>query len=402
MNESQYREHALHSTVDQILSLENLPALHDSAVVKNAEYSFSLDKCLAVTRLVKAFFAATPAELGSVHGLDQINTHLSRVGAELTAYASDGNGAHLINAANYADQGVVPNLWAFAPHFHELKPTTATEIIRTRQHASETIKQLTDAKDKLVAEVQALSSEVASQNSTLGSLAAAVTQQKAEAAAAVAQVQLAYAESETKRVGAFDTKMTEFSTAFDAQDEGLRTKAETVLLALENSRTEAANLVQIVGNIAITGNYQKIAETETARADIWRRITVGIFIVAIAIATATFVRFWSEPITAEVALSIVVRLMYALAITAPAFYTARESARHRTNADRARQTELELAALGPFLEKLPEAKQIEIREALTKSYFGNQISPHIVESPTSAKDIKDGFVDIVNAVKPGK
>ena len=100
---------------------------------------------------------------------------------------------------------------------------------------------------------------------------------------------------------------------------------------------------------------------------------------------------------------LVVRLLTALVISAPAFYTARESARHRTNSDRARQRELELASLGPFIELLPDAKKDEIVEEMTAHYFGKEVAAHDVKPIIDPKDIVDVIktaVDgLVKAVK---
>ncbi|MNR33216.1 hypothetical protein D3C85_1508720 [compost metagenome] len=95
----------------------------------------------------------------------------------------------------------------------------------------------------------------------------------------------------------------------------------------------------------------------------------------------------------------VVRLLYAIAITTPAWYTARESARHRTNSDRARQTELDLAAIGPFIELLPEEKKVEIRERMTGLYFGKSVEPHSANSPFDATAVKDMAVELVRLLK---
>lgn len=85
-------------------------------------------------------------------------------------------------------------------------------------------------------------------------------------------------------------------------------------------------------------------------------------------AAATFYKFYHEPVSSTNTFAIAVRLLYALAIAAPAFYTARESARHRTNADRARQTELELASLGPFIELMEDKVKEEIRKSLIPTF----------------------------------
>jgi len=106
----------------------------------------------------------------------------------------------------------------------------------------------------------------------------------------------------------------------------------------------------------------------------------------------------SAPVTTESLGAIAVRLLYAIAITAPAWYTAKESARHRTNSDRARQTELELASLGPFIELLPDDKKEKIREEMTKLYFGRDIQPHTASSPLESATFKE-LAELVKSIK---
>src|SRR3546814_19055962 len=96
-------------------------------------------------------------------------------------------------------------------------------------------------------------------------------------------------------------------------------------------------------------------------------------------AGVTFNKFYHEPLSSSNPLAISVRRLYALAVASPAFYTARESARHRTNADRARQTELELASLGPFIELLKDDDKDAIRKSLISTYFGRHVDAHEVD-----------------------
>lgn len=160
----------------------------------------------------------------------------------------------------------------------------------------------------------------------------------------------------------------------------MESETANLLETLNRHRDEAARIVQVVGDIGVTGNYQRIATQEARQANNWRLITMALFAGGLAIAGFTFYKFYHEPVTPTNTLAIVVRLLYALAIAAPAFYTARESARHRTNADRAKQTELELASLGPFIELMKSEDKDIIRKSLIKSYFGRQIDPHEIKT----------------------
>jgi hypothetical protein len=98
---------------------------------------------------------------------------------------------------------------------------------------------------------------------------------------------------------------------------------------------------------------------------------------------------WNNPTlpVTDVYIDLLVRLLTAVAITSPAWYFAKESARHRTNANQAKQRETELTSLGPFIELLPEDRKNEIRVALTSRYFGGDREAHQVDSGYSGADV---------------
>lgn len=66
-----------------------------------------------------------------------------------------------------------------------------------------------------------------------------------------------------------------------------------------------------------------------------------------------------------------IRIVAAAALSYPATYAARESSKHRKLEIFNRKAELELTAINPFIELLPELKKQEIKEKLVEKYFGN-------------------------------
>ena len=136
-------------------------------------------------------------------------------------------------------------------------------------------------------------------------------------------------------------------------------------------------------------------------ANAWRWITLGVFAVAAIFGGVTIWDVTKGHVGWEGGL---IRLVFASLIASIALYTSRESARHRTTADRSRRTELELASLGPFLASLPKDKQDEIREKLTDRYFGNSVDPHVVESTIKevAETIGKVSETVTDAVKKMK
>lgn len=354
----------------------------DPVVADNEQYAFARDKTLAIAQSIETLLRETPATLASSQAMAQIQAQIQAPLSELNSYLANKNPGHIVNAANQLEQSVLPLLWAFAPQVHALPQPILSELLE-RQAASTalTIHQLTTQRDELASKLQIEVSRAETLSTRLDSMVESATKERAEAAAAVAKLEQAFAEKEIDRAATFDANVTKFREDFGLLEAKSKKDSETLIAALEDQRAKAARIVQVVGNIGVTGNYQQIANAEAAQANFWRWATVLVFGAGITVAGATFIKFWNQPFSVENVWSVVIRLLYALAITAPALYTARESARHRTNADRARQTELELASIGPFIELMPEERKAAIREELTKVYFGKSVDAHEIKTP---------------------
>ncbi len=291
-------------------------------------------------------------------------------------------------------------MWGFAPTLRNSKSDELPQIINgLSQSASENIKQLAKERDNLATHIRETDATVTDLKARLDAMVESAARERAEASAAVAKLEQAFAAKETERAATFEATIKQIKTDYSTLEQATKAESSSLISGLEEQKNNASKIVQVVGNIGVTGNYQRIAISEELQANFWRWATVLFFSGGVTLAAATFYRFWGEPITAESIWAIAVRLLYAIAITAPAWYTARESARHRTNSDRARQTELELASLGPFIELLPQDKKIAIREEMTKLYFGREIDAHTAKAPLDAETVKDIAIELAKAFK---
>jgi hypothetical protein len=385
-----FRDHPIRALLQQLLELQQRPDLSEPSVADNEQYAFARDKAFAITKLIASRLAMTPAVLASSSALANIHAHLQAPLSELTAFIANKNPGHLANAASQLEQSVLPLLWGLPVDSTGAELESLSAVLQRQADVSaETIRHLTKSRDQLSNSLASVTSEAEALEKRISQLIESAAKERAEAGAAVANLQKSFAEKEIERAASFAVELAAFRETFDGAQKKVTDAAAQKLSDLDDQRQRAAKIVQVVGNIGVTGNFQRIANEEGSQANVWRWITVCVFAAGIGVAAATFVKFWDQPLTPENLWSVMVRLLYAIAITAPAWYTARESARHRTNADRARQTELELASIGPFIELMPEAKQIEIKEALTKSYFGRQIDAHSVQTPLDALQLKD-------------
>jgi hypothetical protein len=400
MNFSDYANHPLRSLLERLTELGKSAELTDPDLLTTEPNASALEATFAIVSAVRSMLDRTPALLVSGHGMAQLLGAFQSIFNELSSYQSNKNQGHIQNAKVQVEQYVMPQLWALGPALQAGDAGQLAEFVnQATQAARDAIQQLVTQRDALILRQTALTQQIQDSQTRLESLTESVAKQKAEAASVIAVVQQMYAEKETERTAAFTTMLQELKVNFATlQADSERTQSER-LEALQTSQEQAAQIVQVVGNIGITGNYQKIANAEGGQANIWRWITIAFFGAGIAIAGATFWKFWSEPFSPETAWSVLIRLMYAIAITAPAWYTAKESARHRSNADRTKQTELELASLGPFIELMPDEKKHQIREELTMRYFGNQSREHTVESPISIQKLGDVAIELMKAAK---
>lgn len=399
MTLSGYRDHPLRSTIKRILDMQSAPEFADPLVSDNETMAFERDRIFALAEVIQSLLDQTPPLLASFQGLSVLQGNLQAPLNELTAFLSNKNTSHISNAAAQMDQTVQPHLWGFAPQFHTVSASVIPEILSAQANtARESIRQLVLEKDSLASQFQALAARADEYAVRLEVLTDGAAKERAEAAAAVAKLDESFSRSERERATAFEANIEAFREKFETLETQSQTDSRALLAALEAHKENAARIVQVVGNIGVTGNYQQIAKSESDRADFWRWVTLIIFAAGIAVAGATFVKLWAHPLDVESAWSVAIRLLYAIAITAPAWYTAKESARHRTNADRARQTELELASIGPFIELMPDEKKHEIREILVKSYFGRPADAHTINSPLDFAYIKEA-IELVKACK---
>lgn len=395
-----YKDHPVRVTLTRIIELQKSPEFSEPTLFGNEQVVYARDKVFAMTHAIQALLLNTPAELASIYALNQLQTNLQPPFNELISFTSDRNSAHIENAATQFEQSVLPNMWGLFPHAQALPQNALADLISAHADASlETVRQLTEKRDELAAKLQSLTDLVDAQTTRLEALTEGAAKERAEAAATVAKLEQSFAQKETERASTFEDALAQLRDDFQDFEGQSKSASATLLKQLDDHRIQAATIVQVVGNIGATGNYQKIANSESRNADIWRWITVGIFALGVLVAIITLIRFWGEPFNSETAWSVVIRLLYAIAITAPAWYAAKESARHRTNADRARQTELELASIGPFIELMPEEKKIAIREQLTRSYFGKDVEPHTASQPISIGDVKDLFSELTKILK---
>ena len=159
-----------------------------------------------------------------------------------------------------------------------------------------------------------------------------------------------------------------FRSEIDADREKIKTDTSEIIADLERKLNEATKLVNVIGNVGVTGNYQNIANHHKDTANTWRLIAIGFMCL---LSFLLIFSIWKVGDPAYDWHKAIIRIVAAAILIYPATYAARESSKHRKLENFNRKAELELAAINPFIEILDEAKKQQIKEKLVDKYFGN-------------------------------
>ena len=388
MSDANYKVHPIRSTIEQIFALDGDEELFNVPTPLSEEQQWQLDRVFEVARVIEGYLDQTPSTLVSMPYLSNVQVGMNEVLTQISGFRANKNVGHLANASDQIDRSVLPhmqNAFGVAPKV-SASGKLGEIIDDTRSRSQNAIMALEKEKEALGQQIVALTAQVTAQDLRLSELTLAVETQKKEAVAVTAVVTGEYAKTDQELRALFKTSAEAMASEYKDFQKVTLVAAETHLQVLADKESEAKKIVQVVGNIGVTGNYQKIAQLESAVADNWRYATIGFFGTGVALAIIAFVVHLLQGSNPENGWTFAMRFVTAIAIAAPAFYTARESARHRTNADRARQRELELASLGPFIEMMPPDQKDSIRSKLVERYFGSPVESHDAKQPFDTKD----------------
>lgn len=195
----------------------------------------------------------------------------------------------------------------------------------------------------------------------------------------------------------FETDNAEYKKIFDGQKINFDNLSNTVVTNLNTKLEEANKIVNIIGNVGVTGNYQNIANQNKAAANFFRWVALFFMVIMSGLLIWSIIELSGSEFNLYKSL---IRILAAAVLTYPAIYASRESTRHRNLETKNRNLELELASIGPFIEILPEDTKQKIKESLVDKYFGN----HNSDLATKKEDEEDvsinGLEKILKAILP--
>jgi hypothetical protein len=378
-------DHPINGVITNLLAFADDERIAKLQPALPPELEAGLGRVFNFARLVRDLLEKSAPEEVSLVGLNSVNSNFQQAYSEFSAFVSSGNQANLTNTLSALDNAANIFAWTFYNRPVKGAKPQFEAVESVRISAEKAIASIDSRANEFQEAISATATQLRGQDERLEQLTAALEEVRSSSAAAVASIQQQFSEN-----------LSGFRTEIDAIKEGLKSdrerlvkgfsdQANKLLKDLEDQKKQAARIVQVVGNIGVTGNYLKRAADEQTQANRWRTITLCLFGAGVALVTVNLILNFTGHVDLP---TLIARFAIAVTVAVPALYTARESARHRTNADKAKQTELELASLSPFLEALDAEKRKEIIGGLASSYFGQHVEGHEIKAPVSLDDVQ--------------
>jgi len=401
--EERITNHPIHNNINNIINLideiENLENV-DKLIFDD------LYRIKTVVKLTLNSITGIDPILIPINNINNINNQLNSVNNELFSFKNNRNKGHINNANGHIDNvlGQLANIPNTFPHEDSKKYIEG--ITSFRRSAGQHLRNLYDEYgslknkfDGLNSNFQDLVNEIKSQKSRLDN---AISQFQQQFSAAEENRREESIKSEQSRSDKFNQILEEQKKKIEEEIDNFESekntriedltknanelvnnytkKSENLIKSLsedakifinylKEKKAEAENLVHIIANTGMAGGYQKVANQARRTKNLWHVITILSLFGLISFA---IIAFFSTIQTDFNLGKFGARTFVAFSFGILAAYAARQAEKNsefeRTN----RQLELELASIDPYLSKLPEDKQFEIKRVLAEKWFGNK------------------------------
>lgn len=396
-----FRSHPVFEKITQLDFRLNEQEANENIDLDNLSFFKSFVKYIADRLKTTIPILVQEAEMNGLNseidaGLQQINTFLG-----------NNNIGHLNNATNNFNSAIT-RIRNFPLPFAKGDFDFSKAIANFEQILKGKYQSLETEKNELAEEIESQTKVLEKQDAEIKRLYKLLETKEIEIQNLNTQFQAEFTALKTKATQEIESDRTTFrkeidtdKSAFETEIEDLKTKIDTdttgLVTSLQTKLEEAKKIVNVIGDIGVTGNYQRIANEHKETANLWRWITIAFMTAFTILLVWTIYDLSSQGFDWVKSL---IRILAAAALSYPATYAARESSRHRKLETINRTAELELAALSPFIELMPEEKRQLIKEKLVDKYFGNGSSDSITKSAEEEGLSIGGIDKLVKALLP--
>lgn len=167
-------------------------------------------------------------------------------------------------------------------------------------------------------------------------------------------------------------------------------KAAAIISTMEEQLKRVQELVGAIGDHGVTAGFKREADDARQEVIYWQRVTFWSMVFLILVGVATAFHVFEYKLTW---ISLASRLYLSIATGVLAAYAASQASRYQQRERRNRKLELELRALGPFLEPVDRSEREKFRLKIAEVFFGRDDEMREHAGPSTSYDLVKGTVD---------
>lgn len=394
--EQQIASHAIHESIGRVRSL--LVSIQMDADVVPTEQVAQFGRIATVITELDERIKATDSSMLSVGLLNNLNSPVTRIVNELQAFNSNKNAGHINNAHSHIEN-LLPQLAQIpVPRGLDDIERVKSGIVAFRRSVGQYLhsideerRQIRDQYKTMAKETSDLSEQVKRVRERVDVLLSELRQEYDEqeqarskrAATEEATRNDSFSTWKQEREGEWQNHLQEkkataddLATSHKEEVDNLRTKfsqvADGVLADIRRFREQAEQITGTITLSGFVGGFQRQANRHGRSAIVWKVFAATSLVALVAFAVYAFAEAVKEPdkITTPILL---VRIFVALAFGILAAYAALQGERHERAERGDRKMELELAAISPYLQDLPEPERIRLKIDLAQKLFGRTL-----------------------------
>lgn len=391
------------SLISEIVGrLESLEVPEDAADLE------LLDRVRSVAELVSWLIENTDAGLVTSTMLSAPQQALSYLRDNLNAYADGGDPSHLSQCDAYSEQ-VLDGLAGWPSPTGPIDPESYRKGLESfRKSAGQFLRKIEDEIKALSKQGESASSDLKNRLEEIGQQIDALTTQVETERQGVQTLSTQY---QQQFLDAQETRQSEFNTALEKQQEAfeerlaeaieqgessvsaLQQSGNKILENMQTANEKAERLLEAIGKTGTTFKYREWGNEQKTQANFWRWVTAGSLLAIVAIGIWFL---WGATETDLDATTSVGKLFISIPLGVLAAYAARQSHQHREREHAARELELDMAALDPFIALLDETEQKEIKSEMARRLFGHRYRPSVPDGGALPPNLID---EVSRAVK---
>lgn len=337
--------------------------------------------------------------------LDALSNELNAGITQINSFSGNNNIGHLNNATNNFN-AAINRVTGLPIPVAKTDFNFSRKIADFEKTAKIKYKSLEKEKEKLESQIKDIKTDLDSKEQEIKRLLDLINNKDTEIQNLSSTFKTEFDNIKSTHNQSFQNSQTAFRIEIDKAKEEYRVEINNLKKSIDTDTTdlvkklktklnEAEKLVNTIGNVGVTGNYQLIANKHKESADFWRWTAVFFMAVFSFLLVWTIIDLSAEGFDWTKSL---IRLVAAAALSYPATYAARESSKHRRLETENRNVELELASINPFIEILDDEKKQAIKEKLVEKYFGNDKRSSLAKDGDEEGLSISALEKIINAV----